>query len=273
MYDILAPTRDSRSWECNVEYAVRLAARLDGSVTALYDIPPPFVMPDVAVPSLATEVMEICRAEAEAAQRAQQPFAAWCRELGVRSARWHIAEGSTLAVLQAAGKWHDAIVLERGYERDDASTAFAALGAAVLHSGLPCIVLPPAQRTAPLDVVAVAWKATAEAVRALHAALPLLRHAHRIVLIHGEQGEGDDAEAALAQAEDHLASHGLHAQRQRIRPAPPEAGAAILAAARAAHADLLVMGAYGRTRFGEWLFGGATRDVLRTASMPVFMRH
>jgi nucleotide-binding universal stress UspA family protein len=33
------------------------------------------------------------------------------------------------------------------------------------------------------------------------------------------------------------------------------------------------MGAYGRTRFSEWMFGGATRHVLTEASLPVLMRH
>jgi nucleotide-binding universal stress UspA family protein len=33
------------------------------------------------------------------------------------------------------------------------------------------------------------------------------------------------------------------------------------------------MGAYGRTRFSEWVFGGATRYVLTEAPLPVFMRH
>jgi nucleotide-binding universal stress UspA family protein len=33
------------------------------------------------------------------------------------------------------------------------------------------------------------------------------------------------------------------------------------------------MGAYGRNRFSEWIFGGATRHVLGHADIPVFMRH
>ena len=272
MLDILAPTHDSRSWQANVEYAARLSALLDGTLTALYTIPPPIVMPDVAVPSVAAEILEICREEGEAALRAQEPFAQWSRSLGVRSGSWHVAQGSELAVLQAAAKWHDLIVFERTYERSDGA-ALAALGAAVLHTDLPCIVLPPAQRALDLDTVAIAWKGTAEATRALHAALPLLRRARRIVLIHGEQGESDDAAILLAQAEQHLQAHGLNAQHIRIAPPPTAAGAAILEAARGAGAGLLVMGAYGHSRASEWLFGGATRHVLLAATMPVFMRH
>jgi len=34
-------------------------------------------------------------------------------------------------------------------------------------------------------------------------------------------------------------------------------------------AGLIVAGAYGRTRAREWLFGGVTKDLLRSASTPV----
>ena len=51
------------------------------------------------------------------------------------------------------------------------------------------------------------------------------------------------------------------------------AGEALLEAARDVGADLLVMGAYGRSRFSEWALGGATRHVLTHAQMPVLMRH
>jgi nucleotide-binding universal stress UspA family protein len=44
-------------------------------------------------------------------------------------------------------------------------------------------------------------------------------------------------------------------------------------AARRCHADLLVMGAYGRSRLSAWALGGATRSVLFDASIPVFLKH
>ena len=38
-------------------------------------------------------------------------------------------------------------------------------------------------------------------------------------------------------------------------------------------ADLLVTGAYGRSRLGEWIFGGMTRDLLATNSICCLMSH
>jgi nucleotide-binding universal stress UspA family protein len=38
-------------------------------------------------------------------------------------------------------------------------------------------------------------------------------------------------------------------------------------------ADLLVTGAYGHTRLGEWMFGGVTRDLLATSPICCLMSH
>jgi nucleotide-binding universal stress UspA family protein len=38
-------------------------------------------------------------------------------------------------------------------------------------------------------------------------------------------------------------------------------------------ADMVVMGAYGHSRFREAILGGATRNMLETCEVPVFMAH
>ena len=50
-------------------------------------------------------------------------------------------------------------------------------------------------------------------------------------------------------------------------------GEMLLSAARESEADLLVMGGCSRSRLREVVFGGVTRHVLRSASMPVLMSH
>jgi len=71
----------------------------------------------------------------------------------------------------------------------------------------------------------------------------------------------------------HLRRHGIDPEQREIAADESDAGAALLDSAAALRADLLVMGAYGRNRFSEWIFGGATRHVLRHAGIPVLMRH
>ena len=38
-------------------------------------------------------------------------------------------------------------------------------------------------------------------------------------------------------------------------------------------ADLLVTGAYGHSRLGEWIFGGMTRELLATSPICCLMSH
>jgi nucleotide-binding universal stress UspA family protein len=47
----------------------------------------------------------------------------------------------------------------------------------------------------------------------------------------------------------------------------------ILSAVRSMKSDLLVMGAYSRSRFSQMIFGGVTDYMLNRSSIPVLMRH
>ncbi len=51
------------------------------------------------------------------------------------------------------------------------------------------------------------------------------------------------------------------------------AGEAILKQAKQSKSDLIVMGAFGGSRFREWILGGATRHVLENMTVPVLMAH
>jgi nucleotide-binding universal stress UspA family protein len=58
-----------------------------------------------------------------------------------------------------------------------------------------------------------------------------------------------------------------------VRETTIEAGEALLSLCADEGADLLVMGAYGHTRFRELLLGGATRQILDSMTVPVLMAH
>lgn len=66
-----------------------------------------------------------------------------------------------------------------------------------------------------------------------------------------------------------LQRHGVTIEPERIERSDGDAGEVMLAQAAAHGADLLVMGAYGHSRLRELVFGGATRHVLREATLPV----
>lgn len=145
----------------------------------------------------------------------------------------------------------------------------------VLNTVRPVLIFPVSATFVTLPKKAlVAWDGSATAARAIAAALPLLKRADQIDLVilnprdkpdaHGEQ---PGADMALF-----LSRHGISVN-VIIRETRVGAGEALLSIAADEGADLIVMGAYGHTRFREMVLGGATRDLLASMTVPVLMAH
>ena len=70
-----------------------------------------------------------------------------------------------------------------------------------------------------------------------------------------------------------LARHGANVEVSVLAKTAPRVSEVIMRHARDIDANLVVMGAYGHSRFREAIMGGATRDMLEGAQIPVFMAH
>jgi nucleotide-binding universal stress UspA family protein len=122
--------------------------------------------------------------------------------------------------------------------------------------------------------VLVAWNASREAARAVRDALPLLKRARRVdVVAFDPQRSADHGEQPASDIALYLARHGVRASAAQQRGTGIEIGAQILSRAADMEADLIVMGAYGRSRFRERVLGGATRTLLESMTVPVLMSH
>jgi nucleotide-binding universal stress UspA family protein len=274
MRDVLCFADTFVEFSSSMEYSARLAGTLAGRLTGVFVCPPAMgAMPPCDAPQIASLLIEETRELEEQAETAGPRFERRAIELGARKAAWQIAEGYVPNVLAHLGNWHDLLVLGRD-ERQPWSTP-PMLGGIVLGSRLPCIVVPPGESVPALDTIVVAWNSSQEAVRAIHAALPLLARAKRVVVLRGRPREqfseiGWRPEFDLGRYFDRAE---IVAEYRPFDVGGEDAGVRLLEAAAAERADLLVMGAYGRTRFSEWVFGGATRLVLAESRLPVFMRH
>jgi nucleotide-binding universal stress UspA family protein len=145
--------------------------------------------------------------------------------------------------------------------------------AVLFRAGRACIFLPPnVTSDASFDRVVIAWKDTREAARAVAEAMPLIRMASEVDVILVSEGDGSSGSTDAADIGRHLARHGVSAEI-RTAQGQPDVASALLREARASRADLLVMGGYGHSRLRELVLGGATRDVLANAPIPVFMAH
>jgi nucleotide-binding universal stress UspA family protein len=141
--------------------------------------------------------------------------------------------------------------------------------AALFHSGRPVLVMPEDAEGPIGETLVIAWKDQVEAVRAVAAARPFMAKANRVRLVSIGEGDQDESGAAMA---DYLCKSGLRVELVPLVAQSREAGEVLLEVAMG-KGVLLVMGAYGRWRWREWVFGGATHYVLHHAAGPVLMVH
>lgn len=277
MKDIAVYSEGFKSWSPHVEYAIRLAAAFGAHVTGVCVCPSPeAVMSAYDAPLLVLESIKEARQLMSDAYAAEASFLALARELGVIDAFWQVADGDVPHSMKLIGNWHDLLVLGRTSSLAWGSSS--AIGDIVLGcGGLPCLIVPPEMQDKPpvLNRIAIAWNGSAEAVRAVYAALPMLTRARKVVILNrgGNRASPMDQWLPGFELAGYLQRHGVTAET-RVLPDRGEAiGSDLLYAAGDAQADLLVMGGYGHAQLREWILGGATREVLDKAMVPLLMRH
>jgi nucleotide-binding universal stress UspA family protein len=181
---------------------------------------------------------------------------------------WRSNLDAPLAFLARQAAAADLVIVGRG----DAGAPLLSVdpGDAVMRLGAPVLVVPPGMDHLDAQRVAIAWKATREAHRAVRDALPFLARASHVVVLTIDDGAGA---AETRDVVGFLQAHNVHASAEtRDARGGPTAEALIDAASEHA-ADLIVAGAYGHGRLREWVFGGVTRDLLAGCPVCCLMSH
>lgn len=147
------------------------------------------------------------------------------------------------------------------------------IGKLAMQAGRPLLIVPQGVAALPLQQVVVGWKDSPATRRAIADALPLLRLAGRVTLLEitSEAGRAD-ANGRLQDVAGWLARHGVTADCAAVAGSGTEAGY-FHAELLSRKCDLLVAGAFGHTRLGEWVFGGITQDVLLDPDGCVLISH
>ncbi|SMR81658.1 Nucleotide-binding universal stress protein, UspA family [Aliiroseovarius halocynthiae] len=178
-------------------------------------------------------------------------------------------------IVSHRSRFADLIVLPRPYGEGRGHNAEAIIESALFDGGVPVLVLPDGHSLthAPTNVV-IAWNESSESLRAIRAAMPFLKAATSVSIAiidppqHGP--ERSDPGGSLSQM---LARHGVRAEVSVLAKTMPRVADILNRHASDKDADLIVMGAYGHSRFRESILGGATRHMLEVAEVPVLMAH
>jgi nucleotide-binding universal stress UspA family protein len=185
------------------------------------------------------------------------------------SAMWHEETGNGAPLVARRARFFDLAVLGRSERAIDQIHSDAA-EETLTRSGRPVLLAPARAPETIGERVVLGWNGTAEAVRALTGAQPFLSTARETLIVSIGDQHHDSAHAAV----EYLAWHDVKARHIRM---PLHAGLGVgqqlLQAAAEQGADLLVMGAYGHMPWREFLFGGATREVIGKGLLPVLLSH
>ena len=183
-------------------------------------------------------------------------------------ALWSEKVGSPDKVLSIVGPVSDLIIVSRPTAKGE-KPALAFLLAALLNSSRPVLVLPKSRKSPIGQRISIAWNQSPEAARAVAAAMPLLQLADQVNIITCGNASGPGPHAT--QLANYLRFWGV--KTNRIKASGGDDAKAILKAYHDADSDLLVMGAYSRSRLRQRIFGGVTEFMLHKANIPIFLLH
>ncbi|WP_093968585.1 universal stress protein [Actibacterium lipolyticum] len=220
----------------------------------------------------------------ETLQKAQEDAVEIQKAVKKRMAAETIRWSSEAAVAQIAGLAHlvshrarftDLVVMPKPYGPDKGIEDEAALEAAMFDGHAPVLVVPVAADTSDVGKrIVIAWNESAEALMAIRAAIPMLRAADYVnIAVIDPPQHGPDRSDPGGLLSQMLGRHGIKSEIAVLAKTMPRIADVLSRHVQDIDADLIVMGAYGHSRFREAILGGATRNMLEKAEVPVLMAH
>lgn len=147
---------------------------------------------------------------------------------------------------------------------------------AALFDGDTSVLMVPAgyEPKSEFKRIVIGWNESKEALNAVRRALPLLKKAEFVsIAIINPPTHGPERSDPGGRLSEFLSRHGVHVEISVLAKTMPRISDVLARHAEDISADLMVMGAYGHSRFREAILGGATRGILENAKLPVFLSH
>jgi nucleotide-binding universal stress UspA family protein len=251
--------------------AAALAGRFGAGLEAVFANVPPFVPASIdgmLTPAVIEAQQKIYRERAAAAKATLAGVA-----LAQGKPVWTEVDAMPAEAVIARGRYADLAVMgQPAPEETDVATDYDSPAAVVMALGRPVLMVPYAGTFADAGKrILMAWSGTRESARAAADALPFLAGAAEVRVLNVNPSAG--AAPVEADIKRWLAEHGVKAVTNVVHTKELEVGDVLLSAAADMSADLIVMGAYGRSRLRELILGGATHAILKHMTAPVLMSH
>jgi len=208
----------------------------------------------------------------EAAEKAGVPVKAKVRVNTDPAAHWTEVLGTPDKVMPIIAPLSDIVVVSRPKGNGKVARGKVArdfLMQAMRLGGRPTLILPQKRVTSVGSRVLIAWDQSTASVQALIGALPVLKAADEVILHCA--GATHQAAPKAHHAKDYLARHGIKAKVTSSKGV--HVNDDLTEAYNANKCDLLVMGAYSRSRLMERVLGGTSEHFIMKANIPVLATH
>ena len=185
------------------------------------------------------------------------------------------ALGMMTGVIRRHARFADLVVLPKPYGAHANYEEPAIVEAVLFDAQVPVLIIPDGMSgwKTP-ERFAVGWNESDESLRAVRSAIPMLEAGGTtFVSIIDPPQHGQDRSDPGGLVAQYLARHGIRCEIDVLTRSLPHISDILIRHCTDRNIDMLVMGAYGRARWSEAMFGGATRDMLENCPVPLFMAH
>lgn len=282
---ILVPLRGDGRGETVLDHACALGRPFNAHIRAVHCKPrPKDLMPfGVAVPALVRDQINSSASSItdDEVVRLKSLFDAYVEKTGLVTCdtrppkhdtltiSWSVTDGKQADIIGVWGRLASVVAVPQ--PDHDTNLGQNTLESALLNTGRPVLLCPKREASSIGEHVAIAWNGSAESARAIAMCGSIIAEAKTVTVLAAE-----DAENLELSADDlvmHLLDHGITATAKNVKSKDSTLGESLLAAARTSGADVIVMGAYGRSRGRAMVLGGVTQWVIDNTDMPVLLVH
>ncbi|MEM9763100.1 MAG: universal stress protein [Pseudomonadota bacterium] len=171
--------------------------------------------------------------------------------------------------VNAVARFADLAVLNPPYGAGTPRTTADLLEAVLYECDIPALIMPEGAPAPDTARVLIGWDGSRQALRAVRGAMPYLRRAGLVEICMVDPLAERPGERLAVM----LSRHGVKAEITVLARPVGSISQEIMRHARETGAGLVVMGAYGHSRFRESVLGGVTRDTLEVVPLPLLVAH
>jgi nucleotide-binding universal stress UspA family protein len=263
--------------DARTRVAARLAQTFPAQVVGVYIVPGPDVSPFATALIPPDFIERRLRLASDAQHAAEAGFREILKAAAVKHVAFRAPVGEAAEAAIEHSRYADLVVLGQP-PRDEPEFHFSMelANSVLMGSGRPVLFVPYTGVDGPIgERVLIAWKDSRESARAVADALPILKDAKKVLAVAIASTEEETLKDLVTdkQIEGFLARHEVQAQVKRIVAPDIAAGELLLSHAADIGADLIVMGGYSRPRFTQLVWGGVSKLILNSMTVPVLMSH